>query len=181
MRAALPPADVDIATPINAIDFGDDSGQWANDGECDDPRFKGEGSAEELLDEDIRKDATDCRAAYEAGTVTLADEDSDTPANVTAGDIDFGDDSSEWANDGECDDPRFTGTGSAAELVDADIRKDATDCKAAYDAGTVTFNGDTGAAATRCHSGEGRNPCPHGPTTMALADASQHGFRPSPE
>ncbi len=130
------------------IDFGDDSSQWANDGECDDPRFKGTGSAEELLDEDIRKDATDCRAAYEAGTVTLVDQGSDTPANVAAGDIDFGDDSSQWANDGECDDPRFSGTGSAAELLDEDIRKDATDCKAAYDAGTVTFNGDTSAAAT---------------------------------
>ena len=26
-------------------DFGDDTSQWANDGECDDPRFEGEGSA----------------------------------------------------------------------------------------------------------------------------------------
>ena len=34
--------------------------------------------------------------------------------------IDFGDDTSEWAKDGECDDPRFEGTAFAAELVDAD-------------------------------------------------------------
>ena len=24
---------------IDAIDFGDDTSMWANDGECDDPRF----------------------------------------------------------------------------------------------------------------------------------------------
>lgn len=134
------PADIAIATPIDAIDFGDDSSEWANDGECDDPRFAGTGAAEELLNADIRKDATDCRAAYEAGTVTLADAGASATATTTA-EIDFGDDSSEWANDGECDDPRFAGTGSADETLAADILKDATDCRAAYDAGTVTFTG----------------------------------------
>ena len=79
------------------IDFGDDSSQWANDGECDDPRFAGSGSAAELVDADIRKDATDCRAAYEAGTVTL-DEGGAAPASTA--DIDFGDDSGEWTNVG---------------------------------------------------------------------------------
>ncbi|PXA97459.1 hypothetical protein DMC47_13605 [Nostoc sp. 3335mG] len=120
------------------IDFGDDSSQWAKDGECDDPRFEGTGSASELVDEDIRKDATDCRAAFEAGTVTFKDGGATATAATTA-DIDFGDDSSQWAKDGECDDPRFTGTGSAEELVDADILKDATDCRAAFEAGTVTL------------------------------------------
>lgn len=133
-----------------AIDFGDDSGQWANDGECDDPRFSGEGSADETLEEDIRKDATDCATAYEAGTVVLSGTgtsplDIDVPSIASA--INFGDDSGEWANDGECDDPRFEGTGSAAELVDADIRKDATDCRAAFEAGTVTLV-DSSAADT---------------------------------
>ena len=120
------------------IDFGDDSGDWTNDGECDDPRFTGTGSAAELLEADIRKDATDCRTAFEAGTVTLKDT-GDTPSTT---DIDFGDDSGDWANDDECDDPRFRGTGSAEELVDADLLKDATDCKAAFEAGTVTLNPD---------------------------------------
>ena len=132
----------DVVAMANDIDFGDDSSEWANDGECDDPRFAGEGTAAELVDEDILKDATDCRAAYEAGTVTLAgDSGPDVAVNT---EIDFGDDSSEWANDGECDDPRFTGEGTAAELVDADIMKDATDCRAAYEAGTVTLAGDSG-------------------------------------
>ncbi|SEQ25854.1 hypothetical protein SAMN05428969_2440 [Devosia sp. YR412] len=130
------PSDIAIATPINAINFGDDSSEWANDGECDDPRFTGTGSADELLDADISKDATDCRAAYEAGTVTLATGTADV-----AEAIDYGDDTSEWAKDQECDDPRFSGTGVAAELLDADIGHDATDCRAAVAAGTATFNG----------------------------------------
>ncbi|MBE0581300.1 hypothetical protein [Devosia sp.] len=143
LKGGTDPADVAIATPIDAIDFGDDSSEWAKDGECDDPRFEGTGSADETVDADLRKDATDCKAAYQAGTVTLKDAGTTTTAA-----IDFGDNSSEWANDGECDDPRFTGTGSAAETLDADIRKDAADCKTAYDAGTVTFVGDDMTAMT---------------------------------
>ena len=134
-----PPATT--ATTAGDIDFGDDSSQWANDGECDDPRFTGAGSASELVDDDILKDATDCRAAYEAGTVTFAGPGT-SPADIAIATpidaIDFGDDSSEWAKDGECDDPRFTGPGSATETLDEDIRKDATDCREAYEAGTVT-------------------------------------------
>ena len=54
------------------VDFGDDSSQWANDGECDDKRFTGTGMATILLDADIGRDATDCRAGYEAGRLQLA-------------------------------------------------------------------------------------------------------------
>ncbi len=55
-----------------AIDFGDDSGDWANDNECDDSRFEGPGmTTTPLLEEDIGHDATDCRTAYEAGRLTL--------------------------------------------------------------------------------------------------------------
>jgi hypothetical protein len=138
------------AAPAAEIDFGDDSSEWANDGECDDPRFGGEGTADELVDADLMKDATDCRAALEAGTVEFNGGDgvdtdpatttAATPPASTEADIDFGDDSSEWANDGECDDPRFSGEGTADELVDADLMKDATDCQAALEAGTVEFN-----------------------------------------
>lgn len=126
------------AVSIDDIDFGDDSGDWTHDGECDDPRFTGTGSAVELVDADLLKDATDCRAAFEAGTVTLK-------AGASATEIDFGDDSGAWTNDGECDDPRFIGTGSAVELVDADLRKDASDCRAAYEAGSVRYVGDASA------------------------------------
>ncbi|WP_193337841.1 hypothetical protein [Devosia beringensis] len=131
------------AEPAPAIDFGDDSSDWANDGECDDPRFTGTGAAEELLDADRGHDATDCSAAFAEGTVSLADpEDADvaaTPAPEPVAEIDFGDDASEWANDGECDDPRFTGPGSAAELLDADILHDATDCSTAFADGRVNL------------------------------------------
>jgi len=132
------------AAPASAIDFGDDASQWANDGECDDPRFAGTGAAEELLDADRGHDATDCNAAFAAGTVSLADPEddaavADTPATEPATDIDFGDDSGDWANDGECDDPRFTGPGTAAELLEADILHDATDCSTAFAEGRVTL------------------------------------------
>jgi hypothetical protein len=118
------------------IDFGDDSGEFANDGECDDPRFFGDASAAELMDEDLLKDATDCKTAFEAGTVLVKSTDTTATKN-----IDFGDDSSRWAKDGECDDPRFTGAKMAASLDDKDIRADATDCKAAFEAGIVTLIG----------------------------------------
>jgi len=131
-----PPAATTTVT--GDIDFGDDSSEWANDGECDDPRFEGTGSAAETVDADILKDATDCQTAFDAGTVTLK-VGGPTDGPVVAAAVDFGDNSSEWANDGECDDPRFEGTGSAAETVDADILKDATDCQTAFDAGTVTL------------------------------------------
>jgi hypothetical protein len=144
------PADIAIASPVDAVDWGDDSSEYARDGECDDPRFTGRGMGAEPLESNMRKDAADCRAAYEAGSVSLKDAATppvDTPAPPTTppaatAAVDFGDDSSEWAKDGECDDPRFQGTGAADELVDADLRKDATDCQAAFDAGTVTLNPD---------------------------------------
>ena len=69
---ALTAADMQGRTPASSVDFGTDDGAWANDGECDDPRFRGPGMTETpLLDSDIRNDATDCREAYERGELTL--------------------------------------------------------------------------------------------------------------
>jgi len=134
------------------IDFGDDSGEWTHDGECDDPRFSGPGTAEELVEADRLHDATDCRAAFEAGTVTLSEAAADNaaPPAATAA-IDFGDDTSTWANDGECDDPRFTGAGAASELLDEDRLRDATDCRTAFEAGTVTLAAE-GAGGNGAHA-----------------------------
>jgi len=126
------------AAPGASIDFGDDTSQWANDGECDDPRFVGTGSATELLEADRMHDATDCRAAHEAGTVTFQ-PDPAAPGLATAETPDFGDDTSQWAHDGECDDPRFVGEASATELLDVDRMHDATDCRIAFEAGKVTL------------------------------------------
>jgi len=132
------------AAPTDGIDFGDDTSEWANDGECDDPRFVGHGMAAELVDADLMKDATDCRTLFEAGSIHLADTDDN---DASGGEVDFGDDTSEWANDGECDDPRFVGQGMAAQLVDADLMKDATDCRALFEAGSIRL-ADTGAGDT---------------------------------
>ena len=50
---------------------------------------------------------------------------------------DFGNDTSAWAMDGECDDPRFAGDEMPLILLDADSGHDATDCRALYDAGRI--------------------------------------------
>ncbi len=142
------------ATSSAGIDFGDNTSEWANDDECDDPRFTGTGMASETWDDNEGHDAADCQAAFEAGTITLTDAGTDTAAGTAAPAIDFGDDTSAWANDEECDDPRFTGTGMAAELEDADNGKDASDCRALYEAGSITFTGDADTATAAVDFGD---------------------------
>jgi len=124
---------------ISGIDFGDDSSEWANDGECDDPRFKGEGMADELVSDDLKRDASDCRALFDAGKISLAPEDNAAGANINSSGIDFGDDSSSWANDGECDDPRFKGEGVDTILAPEDLKRDATDCRTLFEAGKISL------------------------------------------
>ncbi len=153
-RITLIPADAPAPEPqdtgpttAGAIDFGTDSSPWINDGECDDPRFEGEGMSAAPVESDTLADASDCRAAYEAGTIALSgDVPAVTPVNGsdadTAGTVDFGDDTAIWANDGECDDPRFVGEGMSPAPVEADTGHDASDCKAAFDAGTIALAGD---------------------------------------
>ena len=51
--------------------FGDDDSVWARDGECDDPRFDGDGMARTLNEEDRGHDATDCRQLYRQGFIKL--------------------------------------------------------------------------------------------------------------
>lgn len=130
-----------LTSPVMAqqIDFGDDEGEWSLDGECDDKRFTGPGMTDTvLLDEDVGHDATDCRKAFKAGSITLRQA---VTQNVVHDGIDFGTDAGDWANDNECDDPRFIGEGMASQLLKEDIRADATDCLAAYRAGRVELVG----------------------------------------
>jgi hypothetical protein len=89
------------------------------------------------LDSHYMADATDCSIAYSEGNVTLKDDTPDTSSSNFR--INFGDDSGGFPNDGECDDPRFQGRGAAMELYDDNILGDATDCRAAYEAGTVIY------------------------------------------
>ncbi|MGD2134342.1 MAG: hypothetical protein PVI23_16245, partial [Maricaulaceae bacterium] len=139
------------------INFGDDSSPWANDGECDDPRFEGPGMTSTVLrDVDRRRDATDCRTAYEDGELTFLGDDAGPSAEpagpstielggrdpVDIADIDFGDDSSVWAEDGECDDPRFIGEGVALGANRGNLMADATDCRAMVEQGLATYAGD---------------------------------------
>jgi hypothetical protein len=138
-------------------DFGDNSSRWANDGECDDPRFEGAGAADTLLDEDRGHDAADCRTLFNAGRITLRRAAAGTGAVGANAAVDFGDDSSEWARDGECDDPRFQGEGSAETLLAADAYQDATDCRTLLGEGRISLRADaasTGAERGRLEKGD---------------------------
>ena len=70
-----------LAAPLSAagqdIDFGDDSGNYPNDGECDDPRFEGPGAYTDPLEEDVFRDASDCLALFDSGLVWLAGDGPD--------------------------------------------------------------------------------------------------------
>ena len=113
--------------------FGDDSSQFALDGECDDARFIGFGMAEVVMTDSIARDATDCRDAFADGTLEPNPLFAE-PAE--AGQYDYGDDTSEYANDGECDDIRFTGSYAAETIyLYEDIAHDASDCRAAVEDG----------------------------------------------
>jgi hypothetical protein len=63
--------------------------------------------------------------------------------NATTGgtnQINFGDDRSQWAFDGECDDPRFYGAGmTTTPLLDEDRYHDATDCRRQFEAGRIAL------------------------------------------
>ena len=99
-----------------AVTFGENTSDYANNEECDDPRFIGPSMAEILLDDDEMRDSADCQAMFEAGTIVLktgaeAQPVIDTTVYTSTIDptIDFGDNTSEYKDNGECDDPRFTG------------------------------------------------------------------------
>lgn len=141
-----------LALPVPAMadtpNFGDDSGRFAKDGECDDMRFDGAGMTDTLLiDSDILHDATDCRAAFNAGRLrylggrrngTAAVATSTSSTRRDASRIQWGNDTSKYAKDGECDDKRFSGAGmTSTPLLDSDIQHDATDCRAAYEQGRL--------------------------------------------
>jgi hypothetical protein len=127
LAVALPPP-----AAAQSVEFGDDSSDWALDGECDDPRFVGPGMTQTtLLQSDVMRDATDCRTAFNQGRIRLRD-------GQGALAIEFGDDSSDWAWDGECDDPRFVGPGmTQTTLLQSDVMRDATDCRTAFNDGRV--------------------------------------------
>ena len=58
------------ATPDVNIWFGDDDSEFAFDGECDDPRFEGDGMARNLHRQYVGHDATDCSSAVLSRRIT---------------------------------------------------------------------------------------------------------------
>lgn len=79
------------------------------------------------------------------------------PVPAAAQAVDFGDDASKFAKDGECDDKRFSGPGMTdTRLLDSDVRHDATDCRTAYNQGRLTFNGNRApTASTQAYAASG--------------------------
>ena len=51
------------------IEWGDNTSRFAQDGQCDDPRFAGPGTADLLVDGDRYHDAADCRRLFEEGQI----------------------------------------------------------------------------------------------------------------
>ena len=122
-RAGKSTSSSPLRMPASSISWGDDSGSYANDGACDGGRFHADGDDWNFQRQHVLHDATDCRTLYEAGSTTLY--------------LDFGDNSGSYANDGTCDDNRFTGSGRSILTTDSHVRRDAQDCIAAYRAGTI--------------------------------------------
>lgn len=119
-----PPVVVEVQDPF----FGDNSGDYARDGECDDRRFFGSGMADGLRWDNVGRDADDCREAQTNELITLWDQGV-AAAQTDCSVIDFGDDSSEYANDGVCDDNRFEGRGAAHVITSGYESRDASDCQ----------------------------------------------------
>lgn len=89
-------------------------------------------------------------------------------APLAAQSVDFGDDTSRWSNDGECDDSRFTGPGmTRTPLLDTDIGHDATDCGTAYRAGRLTLRSDVPMSVPGSDAASGKPaPAPFVPDTV---------------
>ena len=142
-------------------DFGDDSGEYANDGECDDTRFVGDrGGGAVDTDSHIRRDATDCRNLLRAGRIswgTSAGRNTNSGLSGSGdGGGDFGDDSGAYSNDGECDDTRFVGDrGGGAADNDSHIRRDATDCRSLLRTGRISWGTSAGRNTNSGLSGSG--------------------------
>ena len=86
--------------------------------------------------DDIGADADDCGWLFEIGAIALWVE-AEARAATRNLKINLGDDSSDWANDGKCDDIRFEGQGTASITDTSDIGRDNSDCQRALDLGTI--------------------------------------------
>jgi hypothetical protein len=123
-------------TVIGDIDFGANDSEYANDGECDDPRFAGGGMASSLNNSHIGRDAADCASLFQANRIRPQRTQAESsPAQCR--EIAFGNNSSRYANDDKCDDPRFTGPGIDNIVLRSDMKADANDCRALCASGEI--------------------------------------------
>lgn len=81
-----------------------------------------------------------CAATAQDGWLNFPIRNVNTSSVDFASTIDFGGDTSTWANDGECDDPRFVGITISGLPTAESLLSDATDCQTAYDSGLITLN-----------------------------------------
>ena len=70
-RAAHRDGRVNLPEHLLAELFGEDTGDWVHDGECDDPYFEGEGVAMLTAWEERGADASDCRYQWSLGRARL--------------------------------------------------------------------------------------------------------------
>lgn len=127
-----------LALPVVAQttpDFGDDSSEFAFDHECDDPRFTGWGVATSTSTENTGTDASDCSHLYSLGQIRLSQTESKGVEQCAS--INYGDNSSQWSNNNECDDPRFAGGGVPGIMNLEDIGRDAADCQSLCESGSI--------------------------------------------
>ena len=102
--------------------------EYAGDSECDDRSYIGAGMASVLDRDDTGRDSEDCRRLLQAGMIEQVSKENGIAATQCEA-IDFGEDTSEWAHDGECDDPRFDGPGTSSVISLEDLMIDASDCR----------------------------------------------------
>ena len=130
-----------VIRPDPDIGFGAEDGRNGNDGLCHDRRFVGTGmSLPPWSPWDVEADKSDCRSAWRAGTIELRTPEALGIADISQihDDIDFGTDGGSWANDGQCDDRRFSGPGMAS--VQQAPGTDRSDCLVAYLAEKIVFD-----------------------------------------
>ena len=81
-----------------------------------------------------------------------------SPAVAAVQHVDFGDDGSQFAKDGECDDKRFSGPGmTGTPLLDSDVGHDATDCRASFSQNRLTMGAAAAPSASGSYAASGVN------------------------
>ncbi|MFN3953133.1 MAG: trypsin-like serine peptidase [Pararhodobacter sp.] len=153
-----------VLVPAPAVLAQDNSCRWANDGECDEARYGGTGACPSGTD------TNDCRAEASAHARLWAA----VPAEIRAR---LGDDSCRWANDGECDDARFGGTGACPDGTDA------SDCRAMAVGGDNSCRwandgecDEPGIGTGVCTSGTDTNDCRAVAFLRNRSNACEHAF-----